>query len=348
VKPTTVEKIANAVLYEGYILYPYRPTAVKNQRRWNFGVLAPKEYSAGQGGSDSWTMHTECLLNGDDADVDIKIRFLHLVNRQVCELAEPTEDFDGETFPDYRDVDCMNVSGETVHTWQEAMEREVTLGSPLSALLGKTKSVQFAFTASSEVKALREVSGPVVGFIKRTQAKVQGEVEIQAVRCEKAIKLAISIFNLSEMESPESKTRDQAMLYSMISTHTILHADNGRFISLLDPQEEFKSAVKSCRNVGTWPVMVGAEGESSVMLSSPIILYDYPQIAPESPGELCDGTEIDEILTLRIMTLTDDEKREMRGADERARQILERTESLPVEQLWKLHGAMRGLKPAKE
>ena len=79
------------------------------------------------------------------------------------------------------------------------------------------------------------------------------------------------------------------------------------------------------------------------MLSSPIILYDYPQIAPESPGSLFDGTEIDEILTLRIMTLTDDEKREMRNADDRARQILERTETLPAEQFMKMHGAMKGV-----
>ncbi len=80
------------------------------------------------------------------------------------------------------------------------------------------------------------------------------------------------------------------------------------------------------------------------MLSSPIILYDYPQIAPESPGDLFDGAEIDEILMLRIMTLTDDEKREMRQSDDRARQILERTESLPDEQFMKLHGVLRGLR----
>ncbi len=80
-----------------------------------------------------------------------------------------------------------------------------------------------------------------------------------------------------------------------------------------------------------------------MMLSSPIILYDYPQIAPESAGDFFDGTEIDEMLTLRIMTLTDDEKREMRGADERARLILERTEAMPVEHLMKLHGAVRGI-----
>ena len=79
------------------------------------------------------------------------------------------------------------------------------------------------------------------------------------------------------------------------------------------------------------------------MLSSPIILYDYPQIAPESAGDLFDGAEIDEILTLRIMTMTDEEKREMRSVDDHARRILERTEMLPGDHLLKMHGMMRAV-----
>jgi hypothetical protein len=78
-----------------------------------------------------------------------------------------------------------------------------------------------------------------------------------------------------------------------------------------------------------------------MMLSSPIILYDYPQIAPESPGNLFDSTEIDEILSLRILTLTDEEKREMAGASEQARALLERTESLSPADWGRLHGALR-------
>jgi hypothetical protein len=95
-------------------------------------------------------------------------------------------------------------------------------------------------------------------------------------------------------------------------------------------------------------VLVGKEGDRDAMLSSPIILYDYPQIAPESPGTLFDGTEIDEILTLRIMTLTDEEKEQMRQGDARAREILERTEALSPEQFMKLHGTIRSLRPVSE
>src|SRR5262249_1662766 len=86
------------------------------------------------------------------------------------------------------------------------------------------------------------------------------------------------------------------------------------------------------------------EGERDCLLSAPIILYDYPQVAPESAGDFYDGTEIDELLTLRVLTMTDQEKQEMRRVDERARQILERTEALPPELLMRLHGATRNLR----
>ena len=74
------------------------------------------------------------------------------------------------------------------------------------------------------------------------------------------------------------------------------------------------------------------------MLSAPIILSDHPRIAPESPGDLFDGGEIDGLLALNILALTDEEKAEMRDADPRTRAILERTENLTREQLWKLSG----------
>jgi hypothetical protein len=129
---------------------------------------------------------------------------------------------------------------------------------------------------------------------------------------------------------------------ALVSTHTILSIRGGEFVSLLDPPDEWWDAAAACRNIGTYPVLVGEEGERDCLLSSPIILYDYPQIAQESAGDLFDGTEIDEILTLRILTLTDDEKREMGESDDRARAILERSEALPAEQLLKMHGALRG------
>ena len=143
-------------------------------------------------------------------------------------------------------------------------------------------------------------------------------------------------------------SRDAALMRSLVSTHLILGVEDGEFVSLLEPPAELQEFVSQCQNVGAWPVLVGEQGQRDTLLASPIILYDYPQIAPESAGDLFDGTEIDEILSLRIMTLTDEEKREIRQSDDRARQILERTEAMPAEQFMKLHGAVRGMRPLKE
>src|SRR5262249_45077554 len=139
--------------------------------------------------------------------------------------------------------------------------------------------------------------------------------------------------------------RDGALLRSLVSTHAILGVRFGEFVSLLDPPEPWREAAAACRNVGTWPVLVGEEGQKNTLLSSPIILYDYPQVAPESPGNLFDGTEIDEILTLRILTLTDEEKRAAAAVDGRVRDLLARTASLARDELLGLHGTVRGLRP---
>jgi hydrogenase maturation protease len=158
-------------------------------------------------------------------------------------------------------------------------------------------------------------------------------------------KLTTRISNDSRIVGPIG--RDEALSRSLVSAHTILEVRCGEFVSLFDPPEAFRECAQACQNVGTWPVLVGEEGQRDTMLSSPIILYDYPQIAPESPGDLFDGAEIDEILSLRIMTMTEEEKQEMRHSDARARKILERTEALPDEKFMKLHGALRGLRAVK-
>jgi hypothetical protein len=348
-----VEKIANAVLYEGYILYPYRPSAVKNQQRWNFGALCPQSYSLAQGGTESCTMQTECLVEGSgNATLDVKVRFLHLLTREVGELTKPQRELDESVEADFHAVASLEVNGRLFQTWQEATEREVGLpGLSLNELIEQPRRMTFSFPSGQTTEQLSDESnGQIVGLIIRRQQSVQGAIEVTAERAaENAFKLTVRILNLTPLEDAGKKSRDEALMLSFVSTHTILSVREGEFVSLLDPPESYAEAATLCHNTGTYPVLVGEEGtQRDCMLSSPIILYDYPQIAPESAGELFDGTEIDEILTLRIMTLTDEEKHEMRGADERARQILERTEQLPAEQLMKMHGAMRALRPKEK
>jgi hydrogenase maturation protease len=362
--PGLVERIADAVLYEGYILYPYRPSAVKNQQRWNFGALCPQSYSEAQGGTEAWTMQTECIVEGgEETSLDIKVRFLHLVTREVGRLSSEFETriagrSDEEiaasiTDSDFEVVPSLEVNEKLFQTWQEAIEREVRFPafkpSETNKESERTRRMTFSFPNTREIELLRDDnSNQIAGIVVRRQQAIDGAIEVpieeQPVTDRGCFKITVRILNLTMLQNPEQKSRDDALMRSFVSTHTILAANEGEFVSLLDPPEELKASAAGCLNLGTYPVLAGEEGDRSCVLSSPIILYDYPQIAPESAGNLFDGTEIDEILTLRIMTLTDEEKREMRGADDRARQILERTESLPVEQLMKMHGAMKGCK----
>jgi hypothetical protein len=342
-----LDAIANAVLYEGYMLYPYRPSSVKNRQRFNFGVLYPRAYSEAQSGSDAWNMQTEVLVEGSPSStLEIRVRFLKLVERSVRKLKEPILDKPAA----FQVVPVLEVDDRKFQSWQEAVECEVVVpASTLTALLSSPLEWNFTFPAKEEDELLRETSGWVAGSLTRKQDAVSGSVEVSAVQLGKRVfKLQVRVNNLVSSPSTRLLLREHALMQSLISAHTVLGGKDGQFVSLLDPPENLRDFAANCQNAGTWPVLVGEADERDTMLSSPIILYDYPQIAPESPGDLFDGTEIDEILALRIMTLTEDEKREMSQSDERTRKILERTEALPPEYLAKLHGTFRELSRRKE
>src|ERR1700730_5675051 len=345
-----VEKIAEAVLYEGYMLYPYRASAVKNRQRWNFGVLCPQSYSESQNGSEAWSMQSESLLQGDSSTrLTVKIRFLHLINRSIGKLTHSLHELPAEKEPEFEIVDRLEVNGQTFVPWQEAVERDVG-APPLQAVSASSRPpLQFEFPAGRDFEPLRNEDGLIAGVIVREWETLSGSVEIDSKPFQQgAAKVSVRIHNLTSYRPPQNQSRSDALMSSFLSTHTLLALENGQFVSMLDPPENLKSQVEECSNIGTWPVLVGEEGDRDTVLSSPIILYDYPQIAPESPGGLFDGTEIDEILSLRILTMTEEEKRQMRESDQRSRQILERTESMPPKQFMKLHGALRGLRPFTE
>ena len=345
-----VDAIANAVLYEGYMLYPYRASSVKNRQRFNFGVLYPKSYSEMQSGSDACSMQTECVIQGDSsAAIEVRVRFLKIVARSVGKLAALVQPPDGT--PSFDSVAMLDVDDKTFTPWQEAVECELTIPPQnLEALTFAPLDWKFSFSAKEETDFLRDSGNRLAGQIARKQEAIQGTAEIAATHAADGLfKIQVRVKNLTAVQDDNIEIgRERALMRSLVSAHVLLGATNGQFVSLLEPPDNLKSIVASCQNLGAWPVLVGAEGERDTMLASPIILYDYPQIAPESPGDLFDGTEIDEILALRIMTMTDDEKHEMRNTDDRARKILERTEALPMEHLMKLHGTLRELHSVKE
>lgn len=335
------------------MLYPYRPTSVKNQRRWNFGVLCPKSYSEAQKGCDAWTMQTECLVEGSSlTGIEVRVRFLQLVERLVGELNTPVKELQGGESSAFRLVEQLAVNGRVYRPWQEAIERDIIVPVCNVEALGQTPITHaFSFVAEKQSEYLCDCDGRIAGVLVRERSAISGEVEISGtpqLSNGGIFKVSITIRNNTPFEIANETSREEALLKALVSAHTVLGVRDGSFVSLLAPPEPMSELAASCRNVGTWPVLVGEEGQCDTVLSSPIILYDYPQIAPESAGDLFDGTEIDEILTLRIMTLTDEEKREMSQSDERAREMLDRTEAMPAEQFMKLHGVLRGLRPLKQ
>ncbi len=323
-------KIAEAVLYEGYILWPYRRSAIKNRQRWTFGGVYPRDYSEAHGGDDPWIMQTQCLITGDEnTAVEARVRFLHVTERKVGAKRGGALEF----------VEELRVGQELYLPWEEATEREVALGPFTLGELESSMHSGIDIPGGGSEETLTDGDEEAAGAIVRCWRALCGTVEMEAEALGGGVfRVTVGITNTTPWTGED---RESTLRHTLVSTHTALSARGGEFVSLTDPPEELREAARGCENVKTWPVLVGEEGSRDTMLSAPIILYDYPQIAPESPGDLFDGTEIDQLLVLNVLTLTDEEKEEMRASDPRAREILERCESLSQEELMNLHGAVR-------
>jgi hypothetical protein len=332
------KKIAETVLYEGYVLWPYRRSAKKNQQRWTFGGVYPRAYSEARGEDDPWIMQTQCVVSGDEeSTIEVRVRFLHVAERKVGRKRGEALEF----------VDELRTGGELYLSWDEAIEREIGVGRfEISDLLESPMRVGIDIPGGSREEPLAEPGGEVVGAVVRGWRTLCGTVEVEAEPLREGVfRVTVEITNTTSWGGED---RDSTLRQTFVSTHTALEVEGGEFVSLMDPPEEFREAVQGCENLKTWPVLVGEEGERTMLLSSPIILYDYPQIAPESPGDLFDGGEIDQLLVLNILSLTDEEKEEMRASDPRTREILERTEALSQEELMNLHGAVREFRMLRE
>ena len=237
-------------------------------------------------------------------------------------------------------MDELRVGTERYLAWEEAAEREVVASGLSLADLETPMRTAISVPAGTEESSLADEAGQTVGALVRSWHSLEGVVEVEAEPVREGLfKLTVKVMNTAPWSG---QNREETLRQTLVSTHTILKVEGGEFVSLMDPPEELKRLAQECENVKTWPVLAGEEGDKHTILSSPIILYDYPQIAPESPGDLFDGGEIDQLLTLSILSLTDEEKEEARATDPRAREILDRSESLTEEDLMGLHGAVRG------
>jgi hypothetical protein len=287
--------VADAVLYEGYALYPYRPSSLKNRVRFTVGGLYPSAYALAQRGADASAFSAECVLTGAPGlRIFVKLRFLHL-------------------------------SREGAPAFQQAHKREVDLEVELDE--------------GEQTFAERRFSVPAETVDELRFEELAGALRVRIARLERGVfRLSVSAENSSDCPY---LAREDALPWTLAAAHALFAVSGGSFVSLLDPPEALAEAARGCRHQGVFPVLVGPRGVNSEVLASPIILYDYPEIAPESAGDLCDATEIDEILSLRILTLTDAERREAAAADPHVARLLSRTAALDEHELARMHGTLR-------
>jgi hypothetical protein len=313
--------VADAVLYEGYLLYPYRANSSKNQTRWQFGVLGPAGAAdAGIGEDDSLSAQVLVAPQGRPA-ISIVVRFLQLQHRGV-----EKDCGDGRFEP----VDALESVTQSWLRWDEAIEREVSFG-PLDVEAGLAAEVPIEFEAGTDIET---VDG---GRLVRTRRALHARLDITADEDDGLVRVTMTVRN----SAAQVADKDEAIALSLIGTHLVAEVVDGDFVSLLEPPASADNAVARCRHHRCFPVLAGLPGDHALMLISPIILYDHPEIAEQSEGALYDSTEIDEILTLRIMTMTDEEKSAARATDPLAAQIIDRCDSMSPEALLNLHGVLR-------
>jgi hypothetical protein len=310
--------VADAVLYEGYLLYPYRGTSSKNQSRWQFGVLGPPGAAEAGLGEDD-TLAAQFLVDGSAA-LTLVVRFLQLQHRRAeREFAHGA----------FEPVHELRTPAGSWLTWDEAVECELSFG-PLP-LDGRPRTLPVVANAATDIECLTG------GRLVRERREVRGELTVDSEPDGGLRRVSVRVRNVGEAAG----SRTDSIARSMIGTHLIAEVVGGEFVSLLEPPSGAAGAASRCRQHRCFPVLAGPARTRDILLISPIILYDHPEVAEQSDTALYDCTEIDEILTLRVMTMTDEEKAQARATDPRAARIIDRCDAMSPDAMARLHGVLR-------
>ncbi len=317
-----LENLTRTVLYEGYSIFPYNRTAIKNQKPIPFGVIYPKDYSAHNLHTPS-AIQTECIVTIEaNSTINITVRFLHLITTEV-----------------HQQNDKNGIFGYK-EGW-ETIERQVTSGNLLIAELINKKVFPIAFDKIDEDKNLYDENNEIKAKQISSVSQIKGEIIIEASAIENTkniFRIRVTVINNSQSINAEIISRDEAFRQSFLSTNTILKTTNGEFVSVQNPAENFKPIIEQCKNIGTWPILI--DESNTTMLSSPIILYDYPQINSRSKGDLFDSLEIEEALFLHFAAMSDDEKQRIAESDKKLRAMLNKVSKVTPAELINLHGGM--------
>jgi hydrogenase maturation protease len=293
-----IDTVVHAVLYEGHILHPSRGLAKRSERGSTCGRVFP-EVCAGQKASDN-AMQTECLVEGTTSTrVEIIARFLQPMERDLGALAAPLREMPALNNPDFfHMVPVLEVDGQQYQSRQEAVERVVPMPTwTLGELCAQPQMMPFSFAPTRSIEPVLDSREHIAGVVVRRQEAVEGVVEISAQLVgESLVKISVRLVNRSRLPV-DFLDAEEVALRTLVATHVIFHAHDGEFVSLIDPPEAFAAAAATCRNLGTWPVLIGDEqkAERDTLLSSPIILCDYPSFVPDelfAPSEIEEGLAV--------------------------------------------------------
>ena len=170
--------VADAVLYEGYLLYPYRATSSRNQTRWQLGVLGPVgAEDAGVG--ESPTMSMQCLLTSS-TDLMVHLRFLQLQHRSVHDTNDTAV------------AELTDADGTTWLSWDEAVEQDLTFElSPFDLEAGGTV-LPVAVGGGVEVAQLGNDEGRAV----RRRWPLSAEMHLATAPMDGCLRLDVEVLNL--------------------------------------------------------------------------------------------------------------------------------------------------------
>ena len=295
------EAMAKSLLYEGYALYPYTPTATKNATPTPFGIAYPTAYASHQPAAFDHVRIEVVARPGEGARIEGVALFL-----------------------------------QAAGTRHQATERRIEIG-PLTVaeLLAEPCEIPFAFDSAPPEQATGappEGSPEVLSGDVCLSATEAGEGRVR---------VAIRVRNTTPLPEPEAEAmeRGEALRRALLSCHTMLGISAGSFASPVENEGELGAAVEACENVNAWPVL--ASPDDDAVLGAAILLPDHPQIAPQSNVNFFDNTEIEEALVLHVQALSESERAAIDDQDPAVREMIERAEATSQEQILSLHGMMQ-------
>ena len=255
-------RVADAVLFEGYLLYPYRASAQKNRLRWQFGVLTPPGFP-----DEPDRSRTEVLLERrPGAVLHLRLRFLQLRARSVHDTERPPRRRAGR-----RRRPALPLGGGRAAGGRRRAPRRRA---------GRSHTVPFALPAEHDVEP---VTG---GRVERRCLPLNGRLVVAAEPLPgpyDVLRLRIDVVN--DSACPDGAPREVALRTSLIAAHTLVAVTAGAFLSATDPPEWALPATRELDNRHTWPVLAGPDGRTDLLLSS----ADHPRRPPAARSGEPDG-----------------------------------------------------------